>query len=213
MSVPFPVTRSSPHGNVGSGVCRILVTDHALRHIDYVGLPQCDEPWYVDVRLMHNRDSVATLLSALNLRWGNSIVYISCYGLRGSIAGASFGLAAFCALCGVHTDVAVTGYIQSFGYMGAAMTIYEVDNVDAKIKWCMENNQPLIVPAMTHDSDILHELMATDMVTTFAQMYKVRGPDVYLIGAATSVADLAFVLSAMDNSIPLTTLMPPHIRA
>lgn len=234
MAVPFPYTING----VGAGIGYIVRSDAAVPGARYVVIPvtvslarlpgdTSDTSWNIDERLMDNNNTVLTMMSSLN-SWAASgkAVFLTLYkadvktrrlDLGPSdfrIHGASCGLAALLAIMNVQTDVAVTGYVQSFGgKMSPAVPILPVDCVRQKIEWCVRNECMLIFPfsAIHLDSSLQQWFRGAD-VTSYSNMMMSDGFDVFDIGVADSLADLAMVLSAMDPGVPPSLFVPATKR-
>jgi hypothetical protein len=209
MSVPFPFTS---HGT-GVGFGRIVVSNAALNGIEYVGVPQgsvgseADHSWYVDSRLTASSDTFPAVLSALNMLAAGKLVYLSITHVERnfSVTGASLGLATFLSLLGIRTDVCVTGFVQSLGQGSVGIDIQEVDDIDAKIRFCRDNNISLIVPSKSK-STLLSSLMHHHELLTYSLILSglVNRKKPPTIGVAETIGDLAFVLTTMDSRVRLS---------
>jgi len=233
MSVPFPYTINGQ----GAGIGTIVRSDVPAPGAEYVVIPvtvslarlpgdNSTSSWNIDERLMDNNNTVLTMVSALNAWASSGNVFLTLYQTDVKsrrlalgpkdfrIHGASCGLAALLAIMKVETDVAVTGYVQSFGTkMSPAVPILPVDCVSQKIQWCIENECMLIFPfSAVHQDRSLETWFRSADVTSYSNMMMSDGFDVFDIGVADSLADLAMVLSAMDPGVPPSLFVPATKR-
>jgi len=207
MSVPFPYTTNG----VGAGFGRIVVSRSALRNVTYVGIPQArtGDDWSFDARLERDKNTFVAIMSALNSLHAGKTIFVSMTDvpLDFSLSGASCGLAAYLAILGVVTDVAVTGYVVTFGECSASMQVQAIDQVDAKIAYAQRVGRKLIVPTKC-ESSLLRDALARNIITTY---FDLAYGMVFDIGAVDSVADLAFVLHAMDRTVAIDLFMPKRL--
>lgn len=210
MSVPFPFTRNG----VGSGFGRIEATDDPLYDARaYTAVPQASgHAWFIDNRLQQDASTALTIVSALQASRAGQTVYVSLTDVKPDIrlGGASCGLAAAVAIMtGVTTDVLITGYIQSFGDgVSTDILVLDVDDVDAKIEYCLRSGHAIIVPS-TSDSRLLEHMIHERTVTTVENLWELTGRNVFVVGAAHTFAGLGIVLHAMDPSVDLNAFAPP----
>jgi hypothetical protein len=206
MSVPFPFTSNG----VGAGFG--IVTIKHVEGVEYAFIDQSSQAhsmvgWFVDVRLQRDANTFAAILSALHECCGGKTVHVSLSGvpLNFELSGASCGLAGYFAVKGVVTKVAISGYIQSFGSSAPSLPVHAVDSVDQKIMLALHSKMPLIVPSSS-DSRVLRTLEQRRQLTTYAGLQ--QGNGIHTIGSVQCVCDAAFVLCAMDRSVPLSIFDP-----
>lgn len=210
MSCKFPYTYSGRGGGFGRVVC----TQSPSPDVEYLSIPQGEERWFIDERMTNEAQMFPSVLSALNAVRGGKTAYISLVDSPKNLGGSSLGLAAYIAARGIVTDVAVTGFVMSMGEGDIDMQIMPVDNVNRKIELAYEKQQKLIVPAACARTEKhLRDLLRAREVTTFANMEKSHGPDVFLIGCASTVPALFFVLCAMDERLKISDFMPETMNA
>lgn len=217
MSVKFPYTSTDGGGGFG----RIVAGEGAGPTVPGVTWNAIDQQlgsiWTIDERLMADSNTAPCILSALAQKFAGRPAYVYLAGENGpwsidSLHGASCGLAAFLAILGVETDVAVTGYVQAIGVGRSDIPIEPVDSVDRKIAIAMGRRQRLIVPEANLQKKWgnvqLNELARMNNLTTYSFMTAYDGPDVFPIGMAGSVPALGYVLNAMDPTVDLKLFKP-----
>lgn len=233
MSVPFPYTING----TGAGIGTIKSSSSPIPGVNYVVIPstgsmvrdmqQPQTSWCIDDRVMENSNTVLTMISSLNSWTSEPQIYLTLYVTDTAtrttsvgppdfkIHGASCGIAALLAVMGITTNVAVTGYVQSFGQSNSpALPLLPVDCVVQKVKWAVRNGVMIIIPYSDVLRDpVLRQWYESANVTTYANMMHSNGFDVFSVGVADSLADLGMVLCAMDESVDIRLFMPAHKRA
>jgi hypothetical protein len=201
--VPFPYTTSAPDGG---GFGRIVVTHEPLAGVQYAAVEQLTARWYIDVALLQDASSSDAVYSALNQHCADQETAVTMVCDK-KISGASLGLACFLACMGIRTDVAVTGFIQSFGAEKPSLPIQAIDNADEKMRIARRYGRKLILPTASSkrpDGKELHRGIVDGSVYTFAHGIERLRPNPALhCAAADGVADLLFILRAYDGNVVL----------
>lgn len=171
------------------------------------------EYFFIDKRIFDDKNTSLAIASALQLFRTGHTCYLSLVDFPFKrLAGASCGLAACLASMGVVSPhVAVTGFFQGFGF--PSLNVMPVDLVEHKVKMCILRRIPLIVPADTTGAPTLSELVRRREVTYYGGMLTNEGYDVFPIGLASNLADLGYVLNAMDPDVDLSVFKPQTQRS